>query len=236
MVGVVTDNTSSNKNAWKIMERDIPGFFATGCVAHGLHLLVRDVFDVKETVETPLKYLGRFVNDCKNVTKVFQTRHIPNMNSYPTFDAEGKMQVLTQEEQRARQLAIYKELDGFSGKCATKKRGDARLDMLLSGDMHPRDWWFGKMSTFPEIAPIAVRVFTMTASSASSERGFSADGFIHKSTRNRLSDDKVSKLVFIKFNAPKLTCYTAEMEDEEDVMDAQVEFSNAHDSDVELIG
>ncbi len=61
----------------------------------------------------------------------------------------------------------------------------------------------------------------MVASSASSERGFSAEMFIHSKSRIRLSDAKVSKLLFIKFNSSTLSGYAAEKpeDDEAEIVD-----------------
>jgi len=42
---------------------------------------------------------------------------------------------------------------------------------------------------------IALKVFSMTASSASSERNFSTFGFIHSKLRNSLNSETVKKLV-----------------------------------------
>ena len=44
-------------------------------------------------------------------------------------------------------------------------------------------------------------MFSMVTSSASSEREFSSMAFIHSKLRNRLGNDKVNKLIFIKNNA-----------------------------------
>jgi hypothetical protein len=54
---------------------------------------------------------------------------------------------------------------------------------------------------FPAIRAVALIVFSMVASSAASERGFSTMGFVHAKMRN-LGSEKVKQLVFIKTNAP----------------------------------
>ena len=40
MVGAVTDNTTTNKKAWSKLDKK----FFHGCVSHGLHLAVKDIF------------------------------------------------------------------------------------------------------------------------------------------------------------------------------------------------
>jgi Protein of unknown function (DUF 659) len=43
--GATTDNTSTNKAAWKILRQQFPYKFFQGCVCHGLHLAVHDICD-----------------------------------------------------------------------------------------------------------------------------------------------------------------------------------------------
>jgi hAT family C-terminal dimerisation region len=57
---------------------------------------------------------------------------------------------------------------------------------------------------FPVLRSVALIVFGMVTSSASSERNFSATGFIHSKLRNSLKPENVFKLVYIKTNAAQL--------------------------------
>jgi hypothetical protein len=66
-------------------------------------------------------------------------------------------------------------------------------------------YWLVDGASYPTLRDVAINVFSMVTSSAASERGFSAMGFVHSKLRNRLSTEKVEKLVFIKNNAPQLT-------------------------------
>ncbi len=415
VVGVVTDNTQTNVNAWKILERQIPGFFGTGCVAHGLHLLVRGIFEFKEGVDSPLNYLAEFVSNCKNVVKFFHSRHMPNVNlrelqdeaqfkrlslpgdtrwgsilkcvetvkqnrpliitvvtedgftgppasqakewiphkalkefvmtdnfnsvadkciailkpidilikqyqspaiplsdvyhdlftlqndlrslnafqevekvylsqsvefrwnfiysdaqavaylfdpryngkhmtrdikratekyisDYPKFDKDDKLVVQSVDQIETRKASIYDELDRLTQECVDMKdSNDPRLSNLINRRSHPRTWWAGKCDEYPELSRIAARVFTMVPSSAASERGFSAESFIHSKARNRLGDAKVAKLVFIKYNAATLEEY-APAKLPNDVMDEQLEnvedaeeFPHNNDSDLEML-
>jgi hypothetical protein len=49
IVGAVTDNTAANKKAWKQLEATFPSRYFMGCCAHGLRLLVKDVFAATKT-------------------------------------------------------------------------------------------------------------------------------------------------------------------------------------------
>ncbi|KAG6967099.1 hypothetical protein JG687_00004466 [Phytophthora cactorum] len=52
----------------------------------------------------------------------------------------------------------------------------------------------------PTLRRLALRVFSFVASSAASERAFSAHDFIHSKPRNTISAPKVEKLLYIKTN------------------------------------
>jgi hypothetical protein len=53
---------------------------------------------------------------------------------------------------------------------------------------------------FPLLMPIIIRLLSLIATSASAERNFSTMAFVHSKLRNRLSQDTVGKLTYIKFN------------------------------------
>ena len=86
--GAITDNTSTNKKMWKILKERFPSKFFHGCTAHGLHLMVKDIFGATKTkkagpdsiadypVGYPFEDLKDFVEDCKDVVKFFQNHHI----------------------------------------------------------------------------------------------------------------------------------------------------------------
>jgi hypothetical protein len=86
--GVVTDNTSANKNAWSQLKTKYPDLFFQGCTSHGLHLLVKDVFAATKTKRNggsseaeypdgyPFEDLLNFANDCKDIVKFFHNHHV----------------------------------------------------------------------------------------------------------------------------------------------------------------
>ncbi|KAG5668743.1 hypothetical protein PVAND_016670 [Polypedilum vanderplanki] len=67
--------------------------------------------------------------------------------------------------------------------------------------MDPKAYWnaFGK-SQFPTLYICANYVYDMVASSAAAERVWSSFGFIHTKLRNRLSSNRVDKLISIYVN------------------------------------
>jgi hypothetical protein len=54
------------------------------------------------------------------------------------------------------------------------------------------------------LAKLAIRVFHTLANEVPSERVFSAMKLLHSKTRNRLSEDRVDKLLFIQINTRTL--------------------------------
>ncbi len=89
------------------------------------------------------------------------------------------------------------------------------------------EWWKADGTDWPLLQDLAIRVFSMAASAAASERNFSTFGFVHSKLRNRLGAEKVKKLVYIKTNASQLEgassgCY--------DNSDDDVELMDVHEN------
>jgi hypothetical protein len=89
----------------------------------------------------------------------------------------------------------------------------ANLDVL--------QWWCAKSKDFPLLAKAAKKYLCIQASSASSERVFSAGGGIVSHKRTKLDPTNVNMLVYCKENLPKVkifkwTCQDEEEENEEE--------------------
>ena len=85
--GAVTDNTSANKAAWEILKDRHPTMFFHGCVSHGLHLLVKDIFAATKTKKPgqlepsypngyPFEEMLQLAADCKDLVKFFNNHHV----------------------------------------------------------------------------------------------------------------------------------------------------------------
>lgn len=94
-----------------------------------------------------------------------------------------------------------------------RSKNDFRFQMLKKGTKSTMQYWQVDGKAYPNIRKVAIQVFSMATSSAASERGFSAMSFVHSKLRNRLSAEKVKKLIFIKNNAPQLMCADQAVED-----------------------
>lgn len=90
-------------------------------------------------------------------------------------------------------------------------------------------WWLADGTDWPLLKSLALRVFSMAASSAASKRNFSTFGFVHSKLRNRLAPEKAKKLVYIKTNTLQMAdqlreCYDPEGESddpEHEVMESE---------------
>ena len=67
--GYITDNTSANKSAWAILEKQFPDMFFYGCVCHVLHLIVKRLC-------SKVEFLGELEKECKSVVKFFKSSNL----------------------------------------------------------------------------------------------------------------------------------------------------------------
>ena len=74
------------------------------------------------------------------------------------------------------------------------------IKALQQEQLSVKDFWRTKKQEFPGLLPIAMRIFSLSCTSASAERNFSLQGLIQTKFRTRLSPEKVMKLAFIKTN------------------------------------
>ena len=94
-----------------------------------------------------------------------------------------------------------------------KKANKWTYQMLTDGFKTIKEFWITDGTDWPLLQNVALRVFFMATSTASSERCFSTFGIIHSKHRNRLSDISVKKLVYIKTNARELDDKISELYD-----------------------
>lgn len=64
----------------------------------------------------------------------------------------------------------------------------------------PLTWWRCHGGNASELQKLAINILNIPTSSAASERCWSAMGNIHDAGRNRLTDERAEKLLFIYFN------------------------------------
>ena len=87
IAGVVLDNTSANKAAWRVLQNSYPSRFFQGCVAYALHLLVKDIIAATKAKRGraiadypenyPFEPLLTFIAQVKKVVSYFHQHHVP---------------------------------------------------------------------------------------------------------------------------------------------------------------
>ncbi|CAB4432158.1 unnamed protein product [Rhizophagus irregularis] len=82
-----------------------------------------------------------------------------------------------------------------------ERRGGFAKKHLWSGlNQMPINWWNLLKSRYPLLSSVAIKVLSIPASSAASERNWSTYNFIHSKLRNRMVIDRAEKLVYIYWN------------------------------------
>jgi len=133
----------------------------------------------------------------ERLDKETETNIIELITSFPLHD--GRENTQEEAESLARELNDYLE-EWRLGKDLNSKAYTLVKAQVESGTFHPRQWWNINRKHYPHVAILADIVFNFPTSSASTERSFSANSFIHSKLRNRLLPEKSSKLTFIKLN------------------------------------
>lgn len=88
--------------------------------------------------------------------------------------------------------AMYKSQSGFFSR-------PILWELAASNDCNPVVWWQGLCLNQP-LQPVASRLLQLIPSSAGSERNWSSFEHIHSKKRNRLTNERVEKLVAIRSN------------------------------------
>jgi hypothetical protein len=114
----------------------------------------------------------------------------------------------------------------------TKDAEDARSDKTHNymslmkpfeecGHMSILDFWRTEGKSYPYLQRLAVQVFNLVCSSATSERNFSDMAFVHSKLRNSLSFDRVHKLVYVRTNYKWMSgdksCLVTDESDDDDM-------------------
>lgn len=96
-------------------------------------------------------------------------------------------------------------LSSLSYNTALQDSQDAEIEHYFKDrgimiDECPLQWWKNKQSEYPKLSQLARIYLSIPASTASSERSFSVGGLILHQNRRSLSPERVSRLIFMKYN------------------------------------
>ncbi|KAL4590571.1 hypothetical protein LXL04_003505 [Taraxacum kok-saghyz] len=101
-----------------------------------------------------------------------------------SLEEEDELQIL-------KELPLYRGAEGIFGFPMAKK-----MRSMLS----PAEWWLQFGATAPTLRGFAVKVLSLTCSSSGCERNWSVFEHLHSKKRNRLEQQKLNDLVYIKYN------------------------------------
>ncbi|CAN1153292.1 hypothetical protein LINPERPRIM_LOCUS14603, partial [Linum perenne] len=65
----------------------------------------------------------------------------------------------------------------------------------------PADWWSSFGDDVPELQRFSIRVLSLTTSAFGCERNWSIFEMVHSKRRNKLMQQKMNDLVFVKYNS-----------------------------------
>lgn len=91
---------------------------------------------------------------------------------------------------------LFEELGEYKTKCGL---WSSTFMWSMSENMTNIAWWSG-MCGQKLLHKVALRLLSLPATSAASERSFSTHGWIHNSLRNRLHTERAAKIVYIAHN------------------------------------
>lgn len=94
-----------------------------------------------------------------------------------------------------------KQFNSFLAFCQHEQSTASQLySQVIKKIKTPLQFWERDGKAWPLLRPLARSLFTLVPSSAACERNFSNMSFVHCKLRNRLSADRVTKLLFVRAN------------------------------------
>ncbi|KAI3690942.1 hypothetical protein L2E82_49155 [Cichorium intybus] len=76
--------------------------------------------------------------------------------------------------------------------------------------MGPAEWWATYGSSAPHLQKFAIRVLSLTCSATSCERNWGVFQHLHTKKRNRLAQERLNDMVYVKFNRALRRRYRSE--------------------------
>ncbi|XP_021656850.2 uncharacterized protein LOC110647363 [Hevea brasiliensis] len=96
-----------------------------------------------------------------------------------------------EQDKIVKQLILYQNVEGIFG-----------IDMAVRNrkTISPVDWWKAYGSSAPNLRNFAIKVLSLTCSASGCERNWNIFEHIHNKKRNRLAQQRLNDLVFVKYN------------------------------------
>ncbi|XP_010490147.1 PREDICTED: uncharacterized protein LOC104767878 [Camelina sativa] len=89
------------------------------------------------------------------------------------------------------ELTLFKNVEGLFGIPMAKRQRKLKA---------PAEWWSSYGGSTPTLRDFAVKVLSLTCSATGCERNWSVFQHLHTKKRNRLAQERLNDLVFVKYN------------------------------------
>ncbi|CAB4403798.1 unnamed protein product, partial [Rhizophagus irregularis] len=111
------------------------------------------------------------------------------------FDPIIEKEILTLVGEEYKDIVLT-ELAEYVGKTGSFAHSYLWGDVIQK----PVNWWNLMKGRYPILSDVAIRILSILATSAASERNWSTFGFIHSKLRNKLHEKRVEKIVYMFWN------------------------------------
>lgn len=178
---------------------------------------IKDMPDISETKRNYLLQLNEswfmfMYGEAHGIGFLLDPRNIGD--GMPSEDAEDMEAIIfgfldsdtSNPVPEERRVQVYSEYTKFQIHPHRQKQTNSfRHKMLMNKVKKVWEYWLTDGVQWPLLQKIALKVFSMCASSAASERNFSTFGFVRSKLQNCFQPGTVEKLVYIKTNYLQLS-------------------------------
>nr|KAJ0227509.1 hypothetical protein LSAT_V11C100007330 [Lactuca sativa] len=127
---------------------------------------------------------------------------MPRLHFEENFNADkevkcGLYDVIERMYDRPTMVTIHEQLVKFN---ESIRMFGISAAVLRRKKMQPAKWWSSYGDECPKLQHLAIRVLSLTCSATGCERNWSTFDHIHSKKRNRLEQQRLNALVFVKYN------------------------------------
>ncbi|XP_042460407.1 uncharacterized protein LOC122043910 [Zingiber officinale] len=141
------------------------------------------------TKETIMKAFKEKEEKYKEVFEIIDTRWELVNDLFETM--ERLVSSTAKQDKITTQLFIYRKTEGLFGRNVAIRHKRA---------LSPAEWWECYEANIPELQKFVIKVLSLTCSASGCECNWSVFEQIHSKKRNRLAQQHLNDLVFVKYN------------------------------------
>ncbi|XP_015649249.1 uncharacterized protein [Oryza sativa Japonica Group] len=157
----------------------------------------------RDKFEAYMEIVNRRMHDLTNQTLINASAALNPMTHYQYSPSASVFQDLRQAFEWMTDIdtaaAALLEVEMYRRKTGEFGRALARK-MATDGKTSPAQWWSMFASDTPNLKRLALRMVGQCCSSSGCERNWSTFAFVHTKVRNKLTHNKLNKLVYVNYN------------------------------------